>query len=157
MGLPNESDNAKYARQGWRGPIRGTCVAAAALTQAALGTGKPSVSGEQTPAGQVALNSVGALGPGTYYFFIPCAGADAADIILKPSASSGTMPTATIARVLEDCVTQIGTPTALAAFVVGTQQLTSVTSIRGAVGLMLTITVIAASSITFSQASYCAK
>ena len=155
--LPNEADNEKYSRQGWRGPIRGTCVAAASLTPAALGGGMPAIAGEQTQAGQKALNAAGALGPGTYYFFIPCAGADAADIILRPSGSTGTMPTATISRVLEDCITPIGTPTALAAFVAATQQVTSVTSIRGAVGLMLTITVVAASSITFDQASYCAK
>lgn len=129
---------------GWQGPVQGPCVAvpgALALTDL-----KGATAGK-------ALANV-ALSTGTYYFFIPTSGSSAVDVTLRTSAATGTglSSAVTLYTVLSDCITAKGSPQTAAAFVNGTAQTLSITTLRGERGCLLKIVVPVTSTVTFDIA-----
>jgi hypothetical protein len=100
------------------------------------------------------LVSMGALATGTYWFFLPTAGAQAIDVIIA-GTSTGTGPTLTMYPVKADGLTQKGSTTTAVTFG-STDTITSITTLRGEPGVMLKVSVPAASTATFTTAEYSA-
>lgn len=97
---------------------------------------------------------------GTYYFPLPVTGASAIDVILRLSAHTGTVPTASIYKTLLDGTTEkmdsagASEAVAFSAFVDGSQRKASITTLRGEKVVMLKIVVPGASTSTFDQGEY---
>lgn len=101
-----------------------------------------------------ALTSMGALSTGTYWFFLPTAGAVAIDVLIA-GTSTGTAPTLTMYPVKADGLSQKGASVTAVTFS-GSDTITSITTLRGEPGVMLKVSVPAASTATFTTAEYSA-
>lgn len=90
----------------------------------------------------------------TYFYRIPTAGATQLDVVLKPSAITGTGPTVTAYATLADGITQKGTATSFTTPSGTTQVVNTVTTLAGERYWVVKMVMPGASTCAFSQAEF---
>lgn len=134
--MATEMENAYGAAAGRQAKIKG----GGALTDKSLNT-------------TTLLEGVEQAASGTYYYRVPTAGSAQLDVVLKPSAVSGTI-TITAYATLSDGITQKGSAINITTPSGTTQVVDTIDVLAGERYWMLKIIVAAASAVTFSQAEF---